>query len=142
MTASSTSQPGNPNTVSILLNRGDGTFGDVHEYPAGRGSWAFAVGDLSGDGRPDIATANNSRSTTTVLVNRGDGSFGSPVDYGTGPGPSTVTIGDVSGDGRADLVTANGSTDPNGELDWLDTVSVLLGQRRRHGSTDARLPGA
>ena len=119
---------GNPNTVSILLNKGDGTCGDVHEYPAGRGSWAFAVGDLNGDGRSDIATANNSRSTTSVLVNRGDGSFESPVDYGTGPGPSTVTIGDVNGDGRADLVTANGSTDPNGELDWLDTVSVLLGK--------------
>ena len=27
---------GNPNTVSILLNAGDGTFGAVHEYPAGR----------------------------------------------------------------------------------------------------------
>jgi hypothetical protein len=64
-----------------------------------------------------------------VLVNRGDGSFGAPVDYGTGPGPSTVTIGDVNGDGTDDVVTANGSSDPNGEFgDWLDSVSVLLGQ--------------
>jgi len=119
---------GNPNTVSILLNAGDGTFGAVHEYPAGRDTWAFAVGDLSGDGRPDIATANRSRSSSTVLVNRGDGSFGAPVDYGTGPGPSTVTIGDVNGDGKADVVTGNGSTDPNGDYEWLDTVSVLLGK--------------
>jgi hypothetical protein len=120
---------GNPNTVSILLNAGDGTFGAVHEYPAGRDTWAFAVADLSGDGRPDIATANRSRSSTTVLVNRGDGSFGEPVDYGTGPGPSTVTIGDVNGDGTDDVVTANGSSDPNGVFgEWLDSVSVLLGQ--------------
>jgi hypothetical protein len=117
---------GNPNTVSILLNAGDGTFGAVNEYPAGRDTWAFAVGDLSGDGRPDIATANRSRSSSTVLVNRGDGSFGAPVDYGTGPGPSTVTIGDVNGDGKDDVVTANGSSDPNGDFEWLDTVSVLL----------------
>jgi hypothetical protein len=119
---------GNPNTISVLLNNGDGTFGDVHEYPAGRGSWAFAVGDLSADGKPDIATANNSRSTTTVLLNRGDGSFGAPIDYRTGPGPSTTTIGDLNGDGKADVVSANGSSDPSGELDWIDTVSVLLGR--------------
>ena len=118
---------GNPNTISILLNAGDGTFGAAHEYPAGRGSWAFAVGDLNGDGRPDIATANRRRSTTTVLVNHGDGSFGAPVDYRTGAGPDTVAIGDVNGDGKTDLVSANGSTDPNGDLDWLDSVSVLLG---------------
>ena len=119
---------GNPNTVSVLLNAGDGSFGAVHEYPAGRGSWAFAVGDLTGDGRPDIATANRNRSSTTVLVNRGDGSFGEPVDYRTGPGPSDVAIGDVNGDGNADVVSANGSTDPNGDLDFIDTVSVLLGR--------------
>jgi hypothetical protein len=119
---------GNPNTISIILNNGDGTFGAVHEFPAGRDTWAFTLADLSGDGRPDIATANRSRSTTTVLVNRGDGSFGEPVDYGTAPGPSSVDIGDVNGDGKADVVTANGSTDPTGELEWLDSVSVLLGQ--------------
>ena len=118
---------GNPNTVSILLNTGDGTFGAVHEYPAGRDTWAFAVGDLNGDGRSDIATANRSRSSTTVLVNRGDGSFSAPFDYRTGPGPSTVAIGDLNGDGYADLVSANGSTDPNGDLEWLDSVSVLFG---------------
>jgi VCBS repeat protein len=118
---------GNPSTVSILLNAGDGTFGAVREYPAGRGSWAFAVGDLTGDGRPDIATANRKRNSTTVLVNRGDGSFGEPVDHATGAGPSTVAIGDVNDDGRADVVSANGSTDPNGDLEYVDSVSVLLG---------------
>lgn len=119
---------GNPNTVSILLNGGDGTFGPTHEFPAGRSTWAFAVGDLNGDGRPDIATANRMRSSTTVLLNRGDGSFGAPVDYRTGPGPISTAIGDVNGDGLADVVSANGSTDPSGELNWIDTVSVLLGR--------------
>lgn len=119
---------GNPNTATVLLNSGDGTFGAAQEYSAGRGSWAFAVGDLSGDGRPDIATANRARSSTTVLLNRGDGSFGAPIDYRTGAGPSTVTIGDVNGDGKADVVSANGSTDPNGDLDFVDSVSILLGR--------------
>ena len=141
---------GNPNTVSVLLNSGGGTFGAVHEYPAGRTSWAFAVGDLNGDGKPDIATANRKRSSTTVLLNRGDGSFGDPVDYATGAGPSTVEIGDVNGDGNSDVVSANGSTDPNGDLDYVDSVSVLLGNgdgtlrpkrnyRVKDESTDQRL---
>ena len=119
---------GNANTVSILLNAGDGTFGPTREFPAGRSTWAFAVGDLNGDGRPDIATANRRRSSTTVLLNQGDGSFGAPVDYRTGPGPISTAIGDVNGDGLADVVSANGSTDPSGETEWIDTVSVLLGR--------------
>ena len=51
----------------------------------------------------------------------------SPSTTGREPGPSDVAIGDVNGDGNADVVSANGSTDPNGDLDFIDTVSVLLG---------------
>ena len=119
---------GNPNTVSVLLNTGDGTFGDTHEYPAGRSTWAFAVGDLSGDGKPDIATANNGRSSISVLVNRGDGSFGTPLDYQADLGPMTITIGDVNGDHKPDVVTGNGSSDPSGNTDWIDGLSVFLGK--------------
>ena len=119
---------GNPNTVSILLNAGDGTSAPCTSTPPAGAPGLSPSADLTGDGRPDIATANRSRSSTTVLVNRGDGSFGAPVDYRTGAGPDTVAIGDVNGDGNADLVSANGSTDPNGDLDWIDSVSVLLGK--------------
>ena len=112
----------------MLLNSGDGTFGETHEYPAGRGTWAFAVGDLSGDGRPDIATANNGRSSVGLLVNRGDGSFGRAVDSQTDPGPRTIAIGDVNRDHKADVVTGNGSSDPSGETDWIDSISVFHGK--------------
>ena len=117
---------GNPNTVSVLLNHGDGTLENAREYPGGRDTWALAVGDLNGDGLPEIATANNSRSSITVLSGRGDGSFTGRVDYPTGPGPRTITIGDLNGDGKGDVVTGNGSSDPSGELDWIDGISVLL----------------
>lgn len=118
----------NPNTVSVLLNHGDGTFGDKVDFPTGRDTWAFAVGDLSGDGKPDIATASNSLSSVSVLVNRGDGGFDVGIQYPTGPGPRAITMGDVNRDGKPDVVTANGSSDPTGDLDWIDGISVLLGK--------------
>src|SRR6266516_589209 len=46
------------NTVSVLLNRGDGRFGAKHDYRTGDGPESLRVGDLNGDGRPDLTTAN------------------------------------------------------------------------------------
>ena len=80
----------------VLLNRGDGTFGLPHAYPA-RGR--VAIGDLNGDGRPDVAT-----SSVSVLLNRGDGSLALGVDL---PESGSVALGDVNGDGRPDLVTTD-----------------------------------
>jgi FG-GAP-like repeat/PASTA domain len=60
-------------TVSVLLNRGDGTFGPKHDYPAGVGVTAVATGDLNGDGKRDLATANigdGATNTVSVLLNR------------------------------------------------------------------------
>ncbi|HEX9350722.1 MAG TPA: FG-GAP-like repeat-containing protein [Gaiellaceae bacterium] len=116
----------NPNTVSVLLNRGDGNLAAKLDYPTGRDTWALAVGDLNGDRKPDLAIASHTPSTVSVLVNRGDGSFQPSLEYRTGPGPTSLAIGDLNGDGRSDLVTANGSSSPEGEDDWVDTVSVLL----------------
>ena len=44
--------------VSVLLNRGDGTF-KARDYDTGHGRTPriVAIGDLNGDGRPDLATA-------------------------------------------------------------------------------------
>jgi hypothetical protein len=77
-----------------------------------------AIGDVSGDGRPDLAVANYSSSTVSVLLGNGAGGFGAKTDFATGSFPYSVAIGDVSGDGRPDLAVANASA---------STVSVLLG---------------
>ena len=92
----------------------------AHYLPLDTGASPFSVamGDLNGDGRPDLVTANRNSNTVSVLLGNGDGTFGAKLDYGTGVQPASVAIGDVNGDRKPDLVTANGVS---------NTVSVLLG---------------
>jgi hypothetical protein len=93
--------------VSVLLNNGDGTFAAkvgyaVRDYPR-----SVAVGDLDGDGKPDLATANYWDDSVSVLLNNGDGTFAGKVNYGVGSYPRSVAVGDFSGDGKPDLAVAN-----------------------------------
>jgi hypothetical protein len=85
---------------------------------------SVAVGDLDGDGMPDVAAACDGWTTglVSVLVNTevpgaSTPSFGNLVDYPTGLQPRKVLMLDVNGDGRTDLATCN--MDEN-------TVSILL----------------
>jgi hypothetical protein len=75
-----------------------------------------AIGDLNGDGKPDLAVASGSG--ISVLLGGGDGAFGVRSDYGTGSAPVSVAIDDLNGDGKPDLAVANR---------YANTVSVLAG---------------
>ena len=82
------------------------------------GSQSVAVGDFNGDGKQDIATANNGSSVASVLLrNAANNGFDAKVDYCVGSSPTSVAVADFNGDGKQDLVTAN-NTNHN--------VSVLL----------------
>lgn len=92
------------------------TFARARAYATGHPSAAVAIGDLTGDAKPDLVSANGSRThTVSVLVNKGNGRFRAKREFITGPGPQSVAIGDLNADGRPDVATAN---DAN--------VSVLL----------------
>ncbi len=107
-------------TVSVLLGNGDGTLGIRHDYTTGLAPFSVAIGDLNGDGKPDLAVANHYDNTASVLLGNGDGSFQPKVDYGTGTRPSSVAIGDLNRDGKPDLAVANS------DYGHGSTVSVLL----------------
>jgi hypothetical protein len=109
---------GGSSTVSVLLNKGDGTFAAGRDYATGSFAQSVALADVDGDGSPDIATADNGATTVSVLLNRGDGSFQAKRDWSVGGRPGEVALGDVDGDGKPDLVASTAS----------NSVSVLLNE--------------
>ena len=108
------------NTVSVLMSNGDGTFQPAIDYSTGANSAPECVrlGDVNGDGKLDIITANAGTNAISVLLNQGNGTFGAPTTFSTATHPTSIAVGDLNGDGRLDIVTANYAT---------NNVSVLLG---------------
>lgn len=107
----------NFSTVSVLLNTtapGATTpsFGVNQEIATGDDPVSVTVGDMNGDGKPDLVVANFAFDTVSVLHNTtGPGaatcSFAADQEFATGTGPIFVTVGDVNGDGKLDLTVAN-----------------------------------
>jgi hypothetical protein len=66
------------------------------------------VDDFNGDGKLDIATANNdATSSVSVLLGNGNGTFQAPIQLASGGlNPTAIAAGDFNGDGRTDLVAA------------------------------------
>jgi hypothetical protein len=106
------------NNVSVLLGNGDGTFAAQTLYGTGSLPLSVALGDVNGDGRLDIVTANYDANNASVLLGNGNGTFAPQTLYTTGTGPFSVALGDVNADGRPDIVTANR---------FGNNASVLLG---------------
>jgi hypothetical protein len=112
------------------LGNGDGTFAGPFTYAAGVHPASVAVGDLSGDGIPDLVVANRGveyagNSSVSVFLGNGDGTFQSALSFPASDGyyyPVFVALGDFNADGKLDVITANRV--PTG---GVGEVAVLLG---------------
>lgn len=99
------------NSVSILLNNGQGIFGGLITYGIGKYSYSLALGDIDNDGDLDITRSNcrfnSCNPYVSVILNNGDATFTNQIDYVPGNFPDYIVLGDVNNDGYLDIAGVN-----------------------------------
>jgi phospholipase C len=88
------------------------------DLPAVGSPVAVVSGDFNGDGKIDLAVADQSSNTISILLGNGDGTFTTGVTLTAGNHPSALAVGDFNHDGKLDLAVGN-SPD--------STISIFLG---------------
>lgn len=96
--------------------------------------WATAA-DLNGDGRPDLAVANDTSAapsgTVSVLLRQPLGGFAAESPITVGGRPDAIAAADLDADGRRDLAVTNFAS---------STVSVLLRRTDNTGFVEEGAP--
>jgi hypothetical protein len=72
----------------------------------GRCAHSTAIGDIDGDGKPDVVTVNDDE-TISIFIGQPGGTLGSRRDYLASGSPSGAAIADLNGDGNADVAVAD-----------------------------------
>ena len=111
-----------------------GYFTGATNLPTGMHPTHVSIGDINGDGLPDIAVAD--RNTTILLQDAGVPGTFSPV-YNLGFGSNCIAIGDINADGLVDLAitgAASGAVsvlhqDPMNIGDFLPATDYATGQQ-------------
>lgn len=78
-------------------------FKPVQSYVVGTNPTSVAVGDLNGDGKPDLVIGNSGSNNVSVLLGNGDGTFHATRNFDAGNSPSIFAVTDFNGDGKADV---------------------------------------
>ncbi|HZQ26025.1 MAG TPA: FG-GAP-like repeat-containing protein [Terriglobales bacterium] len=102
------------NHVSVLLGKGDGTFGAAVKYGVGDEPASVATADFNHDNVLDLVIASSQG--VSILLGNGDGTFKNAVTYETPEIATYIATADFNGDHNLDVVV----------IDFRE-VSVLLG---------------
>jgi hypothetical protein len=107
---------GTGNNVSVILQDGSNPGQSVAptNFSVGSNPISVAVADINGDGKPDIATANNGvfgsdDGSVSVLFQdaASPGTFKDSLSFRAGSRPAAVALADLNGDGKPDIVSSN-----------------------------------
>jgi hypothetical protein len=123
-----------PGRVIVMQGNGKGAFRKLAEMSVLAGPRWITLGDLNGDGRPDLAMSHNSHQLS-IMLNQGGGKFLPGPDCDFNAEVFGVTVADVNGDKQNDLIAAT-----------VDSVTVLLNGKNKFapatGSPFRAGPGA
>lgn len=107
------------NSISILRNTitnntiTTGAFASSVDFDVNSSPSGLTIDDFDGDGKPDIAVANEANSTVSIFRNVAtpgiinSASLNGRVSFVCGAGPVDIKGGDMDGDGKIDLLVAN-----------------------------------
>jgi hypothetical protein len=99
--------------LSVFRNRsttGSISFDTKRDFTTDKESRGISIGDLNGDGKPDVAVVSDSSDVLTLLQNASVGDtiiLNNRYDIPVGAGPTGVAIGDLNGDGKVDIAATN-----------------------------------
>lgn len=100
LVTANTNVSGATGTISVLLNNKNGTFAAAASYTVGKQPYQVAIGDVNGDGYPDLAVTNYGANTVTILFGSVNGTFTvQPTTLATCANPYGVAIGDFAHNG-------------------------------------------
>ncbi|HVC41140.1 MAG TPA: FG-GAP-like repeat-containing protein [Candidatus Saccharimonadales bacterium] len=105
--------------VDVFLETATNTYSAAVSYPVAGPVAGIAIGDINGDGIPDIATANSSNDTVSILSGSTtrNGTFAAAVTVSLGTNqPESIALAPMYGTGRLDLVVGVVKSDGNGAV--------------------------
>src|SRR5262249_16780962 len=119
------------NTISVLVNTAktsanSPSFRPQQTFATGRSPCSVAVGDFTGDGKPDLVVGNSAEETISVLLNTtlpgaDVVSFSDRQTFAAGMN-QFVVVGDFNADGKPDVAVSVGAYSTNAASILLNTT--------------------